>query len=376
MKKLALYILFIFGALLIPTIATILISGNMGVADIKMGITVEMKNGEKMDGEQFVIGMAASELSYIKEEEALKAWMIVCRTNFVKAASGESNSKKVGSETDMTVAQKTRNIANAASTQNSGNTTNVVGIQNSNNVKDVQSTEIINRKYQNSRQENLNLDYISMKELEENNGRKAYLEIKKKLEDASDATFGQVLTYENKYADALYHEVSIGKTVSSEEMYSVAVPYLISVDSSQDVESPDYMDVKVLPYDEVLQKLTKADKSGNLAKTDKSQNIKILKSSLKITKHTENGFVQEITAKDNKWTGEEWKKIFALNSTNFYLENYNGKLRMVTVGKGHDMGMSLYGANALAEKQITAATILSYYYPGTKVVTPDLPQAK
>ena len=67
------------------------------------------------------------------------------------------------------------------------------------------------------RQENLNLDYISMKELEENNGRKAYLEIKKKLEDASDATFGQVLTYENKYADALYHEVSIGKTVSSEE---------------------------------------------------------------------------------------------------------------------------------------------------------------
>ena len=364
MKKLALYLLFIFGALFIPVISTLLISGNMGVADRKMGITVEMKNGEKMDGEQFVIGMAASELSYIKEEEALKAWMIVCRTNFVKAASGESNSKKVGSETNMTVAQKMRNIANAASTQNSDN------------VKDVQSTEIINRKYQNIRQENLNLDYISMKELEENNGRKAYLEIKKRLEDASDATFGQVLIYQNKYADALYHEVSIGKTVSSEEMYSVAVPYLISVDSSQDVESPDYMDVKVLPYDEVLQKLTKADKSGNLAKTDKSQNIKILKSSLKITKHTENGFVQEITAKDNKWTGEEWKKIFVLNSTNFYLENYNGKLRMVTVGKGHDMGMSLYGANALAEKQITAATILSYYYPGTKVVTPDLPQAK
>ena len=119
-----------------------------------------------------------------------------------------------------------------------------------------------------------------------------------------------------------------------------------------------------------------AHRHEHLAKTDKSQNIKILKSSLKITKHTENGFVQEITAKDNKWTGEEWKKIFALNSTNFYLENYNGKLRMVTVGKGHDMGMSLYGANALAEKQITAATILSYYYPGTKVVTPDLPQAK
>ena len=145
--------------------------------------------------------------------------------------------------------------------------------------------------------------------------------------------------------------LALGKTVSSEEMYSVAVPYLISVDSSQDVESPDYMDVKVLPYDEVLQKLTKADKSGNLAKTDKSQNIKILKSSLKITKHTENGFVQEITAKDNKWTGEEWKKIFALNSTNFYLENYNGKLRMVTVGK-----RSRYGNEPLRGKCVGGET--------------------
>ena len=364
MKKLALYILFVFSALLIPTIATILISGNMGVADRKMGITVEMENGEKMDGEQFVIGMAASELSYIKEEEALKAWMIVCRTNFVKAASGENSSKNAD------------NTVNVAATQNESDVKKVVATQNASNVTDVAATGIIKKKYQNIKQKNLNLDYVSMKELEENNGRKAYLEIKKRLEDASDATFGQVLIYQNKYADALYHEVSIGKTVSSEEIYSIAVPYLISVDSSQDVESPDYMDVKILPYDEVLQKLTKADKNGDFSKTEKSQNIKILKSSLKITKHTENGFVQEITAKDNKWTGEEWKKIFALNSTNFYLENYNGKLRMVTVGKGHDMGMSLYGANALAEKQIAAATILSYYYPGTKIVNSDLPQAK
>ena len=147
MKKLALYLLFIFGALFIPVISTLLISGNMGVADRKMGITVEMKNGEKMDGEQFVIGMAASELSYIKEEEALKAWMIVCRTNFVKVASGENSSK------------------NASATQNEGKVADVANIGIIKNIK----------------QKNLNLDYVSMKELEENNGRKAYLEIKKKL---------------------------------------------------------------------------------------------------------------------------------------------------------------------------------------------------
>ena len=372
MKKLALYLLFIFGAFLIPTIATILISGNMGVVDRKMGITVKMENGEKMDGEQFVIGMAASELSYIKEEEALKAWMIVCRTNFVKAASGENSSKNADNTVNVTAMQNGSTIADTGAVQNGSNVADSVVVQNTGSATGGINIGIIKKKYQPVKHKNLKLDYVSMKELEENNGRKAYLEIKKRLEDASDVTFGQVLIYQNKCADALYHEVSIGKTVSSEEIYSVAVPYLISVDSSQDVESSEYMDVKILPYDEVLQKLTKADKSGNFAKTDKNQNIKILKSSLKIMKHTENGFVQEITAKDNKWTGEEWKKIFALNSTNFYLENYNGKLRMVTVGKGHDMGMSLYGANALAEKQLPAATILSYYYPGTKIINFDL----
>ena len=50
-----------------------------------MGVQVTLEDGEKIDGEEFVIGMAASELSYIEEEEALKAWIIVCRTNFVKA---------------------------------------------------------------------------------------------------------------------------------------------------------------------------------------------------------------------------------------------------------------------------------------------------
>ena len=82
-----------------------------------MGITVEMKNGEKMDGEQFVIGMAASELSYIKEEEALKAWMIVCRTNFVKVASGENSSK------------------NASATQNEGKVADVANIGIIKNIK-------------------------------------------------------------------------------------------------------------------------------------------------------------------------------------------------------------------------------------------------
>ena len=66
-----------------------IIMGNTAGEEKNMGISVTMKNKEMIDGEQFVIGMAAAELSYVKEEEAQKAWMIVCRTNFLKAAGNE-----------------------------------------------------------------------------------------------------------------------------------------------------------------------------------------------------------------------------------------------------------------------------------------------
>ena len=75
-----------------------------------------LENGDQIDGEDFVIGMAASELSYAREEEALKAWVIVCRTNFVKAVGDKKEVKA----------------------------------------------------------EDLSLDYISEDELEQNNGRKVF----------------------------------------------------------------------------------------------------------------------------------------------------------------------------------------------------------
>lgn len=265
-----------------------------------MGVIVTLENGDQIDGEDFVIGMAASELSYAREEEALKAWVIVCRTNFVKAVGDKKEVKA----------------------------------------------------------EDLSLDYISEDELEQNNGRKVWLELNNRLEEASEETFGQVLCYGGSLIDALYHPVSIGKTVSASEIYSVDVPYLISVDSSQDVESEEYMDVKIMSYKDCVKMLSDA----GYTETEES-----CKNNLKIEKQTENGFVQSVKTKDNKWTGEEWKDIFSLNSTNFYLENYGDRLRIVTIGKGHSMGMSLYGANALAQKDLSAATILSHYYPGTEL---------
>lgn len=266
----------------------------------KMGIQVTLKDGTEIDGEQFVMGMAASELSYIEEEEALKAWVIVCRTNFLKAAGAS----------------------------------------------------------QNIREQDLSLDYISPEQMEENNGKKICMEYQGRLAEASEQTFGKALYYGDEMIDALYHQVSIGKTISSEEIYAMDVPYLISVDSSQDVESQDYLNIKIMAY---------KDCAKTLSENGTEISEENCKGDLKITKQTDNGYVQSVAIKKNKWTGEEWKNLFDLSSPYFYLENYEDRLRIVSLGKGHGMGMSLYGANAMAKKEKKAEDILSWYYPGTDI---------
>lgn len=55
---------------------------------------------------------------------------------------------------------------------------------------------------------------------------------------AIEATKGEVLLYEGKPIDALFHSTSGGKTADAEEVFGKAVPYLISVDDPYSALSP------------------------------------------------------------------------------------------------------------------------------------------
>ena len=61
-------------------------------------------------------------------------------------------------------------------------------------------------------------------------------------------------------------------------------------------------------------------------------------------------------------TGEEWKEWFSLPSTNFYFEDYEGQLRIISLGKGRGLGLSQYGANEMAKSGASYQEILQYYY--------------
>ena len=94
------------------------------------------------------------------------------------------------------------------------------------------------------------------------------------------------------------------------------------------------------------------------------------------------GWVQGITRTDGggvdtaciggkTFTGTQLRRAFGLNSTKFTLQYRNGAFTFDVLGYGHRVGMSQYGAEAIAELGFDYRTILRYYYRGAALTQMD-----
>ena len=66
-------------------------------------------------------------------------------------------------------------------------------------------------------------------------------------------------------------------------------------------------------------------------------------------------------------TGDEFAYILSLNSPNFQVEEYEGKIRIITKGMGHGLGLSMYGASQLAKSGKGYEEIFKHYYTGVEI---------
>lgn len=87
-----------------------------------------------------------------------------------------------------------------------------------------------------------------------------------------------------------------------------------------------------------------------------------------IEESTENGFVKRLSVDGNVYTGEEAMEKFALSSTNFYVEEIEGGIRFICLGKGNCLGISQYGANYMALNGSSVEDIVKYYYQDVSIV--------
>lgn len=168
-----------------------------------------------------------------------------------------------------------------------------------------------------------------------------------KLQGAVDAVLGQVLLYDGKAANTVFHAISGGRTENAKDVWGAEVPYLSSVDSHWDREAKGFASEKEYSLSELQELLGQEDVTPGAVTL------------------TEGGSVATMVLGDKPYTGRQLRTLLGLRSTRFTLTAKKETLLFQVSGYGHQVGMSQYGASVLAEEGYTYREILAYYYPGT-----------
>lgn len=176
----------------------------------------------------------------------------------------------------------------------------------------------------------------------------------KKIEDAINGTKNEILVYDGEPIQAVFHSTSNGKTENAADVWGNDVPYLKSVDSPGDVNSPKYSaEVSVA-------KKTVAEKV--LEKRDREIEVYIGGIS-----YNDSDSVSKIDIGGEVFTGIEVREMFGLPSATFTVENAEENFIFHTRGRGHGVGMSQYGAEYYAQNGMKYDQILKIYYKGTEI---------
>ncbi|MGM7703047.1 stage II sporulation protein D [Pseudalkalibacillus sp. Hm43] len=175
----------------------------------------------------------------------------------------------------------------------------------------------------------------------------------KKITQAVKETEGKIITYDGKPIEALFFSTSNGQTQNSEDYWSSAFPYLRSVDSPWDKDSPKYFFQQAFSVGEVESKLNvKLSGDGQIGK---------------IVKRTSGNYIDVIDINGKKLSGKDIRVSLNLKSSDFTILKKKDQVIVQTRGYGHGVGMSQYGANGMAQEGKDYAKIVQHYYNGVEI---------
>jgi stage II sporulation protein D len=279
---------------------------NKSSIDIPVYRTIE-KNIENIPLEQYVVGVVASEMPANFEVEALKAQALAARTYIVR---------QLLSETSLSTPEGAK----------------------------VTDNPQIHQKYMDV--EDLRKQWKS--EFDTNI---------KKITEAVNATSGQILTYNGHPIDASFFSTSNGYTENSEDYWKNEYPYLRSVPSPWDEQSPKYLSTTIISVEEFEKKLgVKLPSSGDIGK---------------IKARTAGKRVGTVQIGNKELTGKKVRDDLKLLSSDFNWKRKGNEIIITTKGYGHGVGMSQYGANGMAQEGKTYQEIVKYYYQDVEISTVD-----
>ena len=79
--------------------------------------------------------------------------------------------------------------------------------------------------------------------------------------------------------------------------------------------------------------------------------------------------MDKVSIAGKTFTGVEVRTKLGLRSADFNIKQNEENVTISTIGYGHGVGMSQYGANGAAKAGYTYRQILSWYYPGAVITT-------
>ena len=171
--------------------------------------------------------------------------------------------------------------------------------------------------------------------------------------DAVFFTAGNVLKYNDEFIEATYFSCSGGVTEAAVSVWGTDIPYLISQPSYGEESADVYAVTTTFTKEKFLSMLElEADSEINI--TDVT--------------YTAGGGIDTIVICGSEFTGSQLRQRLGLYSTNCMISVVGSSVIITTRGYGHRVGMSQYGAEAMAVEGNDYKEILSYYYPGTELV--------
>lgn len=173
-----------------------------------------------------------------------------------------------------------------------------------------------------------------------------------KVRAAVDSTAGEVLLYQGELIEATYFSCSGGKTEDAAAVWGADVPYLQSVDSPGEELASHYTDTVRFSVKELCNQL-----DLSLSQAVLVENIT----------YTSGGGVESISIQGKSFTGTQIREKLGLRSTAFVITVAGDTVTVTTKGFGHRVGMSQYGAEAMAVNGSSYEEILTHYYTDAAV---------
>jgi len=173
----------------------------------------------------------------------------------------------------------------------------------------------------------------------------------RKILRAVSETQGQVVTFQGKLIDAVYHSTCGGCTENSEEVWTNEIPYLRSVSCGYCSSSPRFTETVQISAAQVAEKL----------------GVPLEDLKIQVQERTESGRIIKVGTGREIIRGLEFRNRLELKSSKVSWLQEEANYTFTTVGYGHGVGLCQYGADGMARQGYNALEIINKYYTGIQV---------